>query len=115
MKDNQTKKRYWSSHIDGWKTSNLSQERYCKQNGISYAAFGYWRSRLLKESQHSHKMAVSSPTFKQAIIKPTTEGKTQSLAAVIKIIMPNQMKIELPTCLIQSELTTIFQALGALS
>lgn len=115
MTHSDTKKQYWSNHIESWKTSELSQEKYCKQHGISYAAFGYWRSRLLKESSHSHKREAHTPTFKQAIIKPYTQDKPKPVMSVIKIVLPNQTMIELPSSLIQSELTAIFQALGALS
>lgn len=115
MKNRQSKKQYWNTHIEGWKKSGLSQEQYCKQQDLSYAAFGYWRSRLLKESQNTYKEIEPQPSFKQAIIKSSTEASTRSAASVIKIVMPNQMKVELPTDLNQIALTTVFQALGVTS
>ncbi len=115
MKNTQSKKQLWKNHIEGWKKSGLSQEKYCNQQEISYAAFGYWRSRLLKELQNTYKRIEPKPSFKQAVITPNTETRIQSVANVIKIVMPNQMKIELPTALSQIELSTVFQALGVLS
>lgn len=114
MTHSDTKKQYWSKHIEGWETSYLNQKEYCKKQGISYAAFGYWRSHLLKESQQSHKKAASTPTFKQAIITSTTTSKSQSAASTFKIVLPSQIKIEIPTTISQIELTSVFHALGVL-
>jgi len=36
--------------------SGLSQPRFCKQNNISYSAFGYWRTRL------RNKKPIEQPT-----------------------------------------------------
>ncbi len=38
----------WAAHMDAWKNSGLSQVQFCKQNNLTYAAFGYWRTRLKK-------------------------------------------------------------------
>lgn len=35
----------WAAHIERWKESKLSQIEYCKQAGIGYAAFVYWRGK----------------------------------------------------------------------
>jgi len=42
----QDKSNLWQQHIEGWKTSGLTQGIYCQQNAISLASFGYWRTRL---------------------------------------------------------------------
>jgi len=39
---------YWQQHMDAWQASDLTQPVYCQQQGISLAAFGYWRTRLKK-------------------------------------------------------------------
>ena len=36
----------WSKHIEGWKTSGLTQRRYCERESISYDTFKRWRQRL---------------------------------------------------------------------
>lgn len=38
-----TKQEVWQSHMDQWKQSKLSQEKYCEQAGINYHTFVYWR------------------------------------------------------------------------
>ena len=41
-----SKRAYWQNHIDGWQQSGQSQQRYCRQQGIALATFGYWRHKL---------------------------------------------------------------------
>ena len=36
----------WSEIFVDWQKSGESQRGYCRINGISYSAFGYWRKRL---------------------------------------------------------------------
>ena len=43
---NGTKQSFWQNHIDGWQQSGQSQQRYCRQQGIALATFGYWRRKL---------------------------------------------------------------------
>jgi putative transposase len=38
----------WQALIDQWRTSGLSAEAFCQDQGVSYARFGIWRKRLLK-------------------------------------------------------------------
>lgn len=38
----------WAARMVAWKISGLSQVQFCKQNNLTYAAFGYWRTRLKK-------------------------------------------------------------------
>lgn len=37
---------FWSTHIQRWKESNVTQEVYCTQAGISYGSFVHWKSVL---------------------------------------------------------------------
>jgi hypothetical protein len=46
-----TKSAYWLSHFEKWASSSLSQEKYCEQQEISFASFGYWRTKLLAGSK----------------------------------------------------------------
>ncbi len=37
---------FWRRHWAAWQSSGLSQRAYCQQQGVSFSAFGYWRSRV---------------------------------------------------------------------
>ena len=43
------------AHIESWKTSGLTQAKYCKKFGVSLGVFGFWRTKYLKindEKEH---------------------------------------------------------------
>jgi hypothetical protein len=43
------KRSTWQKHIEEWQQSGLSQQKYCGENGIALATFGYWRRKLKTE------------------------------------------------------------------
>lgn len=48
MKEEEVKT--WQQIIKRWKSSKLSQKRYCKERDINYSTFKGWRYRLLGKS-----------------------------------------------------------------
>jgi hypothetical protein len=44
------RRRQWVQRIEEWKSSELTQRAYCKQQAISYETFKGWRRRLCHES-----------------------------------------------------------------
>jgi hypothetical protein len=38
----------WSERITAWEMSGLNQSSFCKQHGLVYGTFVYWRSHLKK-------------------------------------------------------------------
>lgn len=38
----------WLERITAWEASKLSQSAFCKQHGLVYGTFVYWRSQLKK-------------------------------------------------------------------
>jgi hypothetical protein len=38
--------RFWQGHLQQWQQSGLSQAQYCREQGLSAAAFGWWKGRL---------------------------------------------------------------------
>ena len=45
------KKSFWSTHIDNWKSSDLTQSNYCLINNLKISTFQCWNNRLKKETQ----------------------------------------------------------------
>ena len=54
--DSEPKHILWQRHIDGWLHSQLPQREYCERHNISYARFGYWRTRLKRTAQPKKKL-----------------------------------------------------------
>ncbi len=46
---------FWQRHIEGWQQSKLSQKAYCRQQDLSFASFGYWRTRLNRKAETRSK------------------------------------------------------------
>jgi hypothetical protein len=61
---------FWQAHINGWRASGLSIDRYCAQNGISKTSFSKWRRRLAIDAPAKRSR---TPSFVQAVvIEPAT-------------------------------------------
>ncbi len=83
---------FWQCHIKAWQESKLPQKAYCQQHDISFASFGYWRTRL------NRKTAPKTKLIPVGISKPFSS---------INIFLPNGIKLEVPT----HELTDVLRAL----
>lgn len=74
---------YWTMHIQRWKESNMTQEAYCTQAGVSYGSFVHWKSALFPKPKIG----------KNKTFVPLKVDATQSISA-------------LPSQTIQIKLTT---------
>ena len=72
---------FWQRHIDGWHQSKQSKKEYCKQQNLSFASFGYWRTRLNRKTETRSKfISVSVP----------------SVSASVNVFLPIGLRLELP-------------------
>jgi len=46
---NREKQETWTSHLEAWRTSGLSQVDYCRQHDLSRYRFTYWKRKLDKK------------------------------------------------------------------
>jgi len=67
MKSDQ-KKDFWQQHIQDWSKSKFPQKIYCQQNNISFASFGYWRTRLKRLQKPSKKLVPVTLTRPSALV-----------------------------------------------
>jgi hypothetical protein len=40
------RRRFWSTHVNAWKTSRLSQTEYCRRHELKFHQFVYWRRKF---------------------------------------------------------------------
>ena len=71
------KQTFWKQHIEGWRSSGLSQKAYCESHCISVSNFGYWRKRFAKPGK----------------LIPVTVARPRG---VVNIHLPSGVRIELP-------------------
>jgi len=62
------KKDFWQHHIQAWSISKLPQKVYCQQNTISFASFGYWRTRLNRLQKPTKKLVPVTLTRPSAVV-----------------------------------------------
>lgn len=101
------KQRIWRSHIEAWKSSDLSQVEYCRQKDLSRVQFTYWKCKLVKKTE--------PVTFVPVLGKPllSSEGPLDHQAP-IKLIIDKRYKIEVGDGFSPMTLSTLIRTLGGL-
>ncbi len=90
---------FWQQHIEGWYQSKLSQKEYCKQQDLSFASFGYWRTRL-------NRKAVARGKF----IPVNVAG-----ASSVVIFLPVGIRLEFPSHALAELLPVIVRSVQEVS
>ena len=61
MEQNQRKiAQEWDEILSDWRKSGESQRGYCRREGISISAFGYWYRKLSREGEQHRLVKVNS-------------------------------------------------------
>jgi len=91
---------FWKDHSSAWKLSELTQQAYCEEVGISYRHFVYQHSRLLKKAKRHTSKFIES-------IQESVNSNNQS--AALQLLLPNGVRIgighEVNPSLLQTVLT----------
>ena len=93
---------YWSSHVQRWQESNLKQQVYCKQAGISYNSFVYWKG-VLSSKQESSKAFVPVTV---------TSNETSYASQEIKIKLSTGHIVCIPITMDPRQIATLIHLLG---
>jgi hypothetical protein len=78
---------YWQKHLEAWFQSELTQEAYCTEHGLSIKTFYRWR----RKEKDVLTAAKSSLT-----LVPVSVGSASASASVIRLHSPGGWRIELP-------------------
>jgi hypothetical protein len=76
---------HWRQHIEDWSYSGLSQQAFCRDQGLKYHQFHYWRKKL---SRTSHQKA---PSRSSALIPVRLHP--QSPVSGLSVHLPNGMSV----------------------
>jgi len=99
-------KDYRQNHVQKWKQSGLSMQRYCSEQKISYWSFRDWK----KKSEHENSFAKNS-----LVEIPVTLYKTKKESEPIEIVLSNGIKIIVTENSGTEHLKTLICALADLS
>lgn len=99
------KQGFWKEHSAAWKTSGLTQQAYCDQQGISYQSFVYQHNRLTIKPQ------TTPVNFVEA--KPESFA-VPNQAAGLQLMLPNGIRIGITSEINAALLQTILTIAGGL-
>jgi len=97
------KQGFWKEHSESWKTSGLTQQAYCEQEGISYRSFIYQHNRLASKSKKASLKFIEA--------KP--ESVAISQAAGLQLMLPNGIRIGVGADINPVLLQTVLSVAGA--
>ena len=104
--EKESKRAYWLSHIENWKSSKLGQESYCTQAGINYSTFVYWRGIILSESSQKSKEKFLPVRLLQSKSAPHETPRA------IQIKLLSGHSVYLPTTMDINDISKIIHLLG---
>lgn len=100
------KREYWSLQIEQWKSSKLSQQKFCQQAGINYTTFGYWRAALKSKIENGNEK-------KFVPVKVTTVNQANAEAPrAIQIRLLTGHVVFIPTTMDPKAIATLIHLLG---
>ena len=98
----------WRGLIEAWSLSSLTVVAFCNVHGISTAAFYSWRRKLMAADYESgdraaepNQDAAQSGSFLPVELTTTevgdpSEADTQTGSAMVRIVLPSEIRIEVP-------------------
>ena len=74
---------FWQKHISQWSKSDLTQAEYCRRNGLSAAAFHWWKGELRRKSKAQKDSSTSMQFVEVHSVPPTHAGHGETYEVVL--------------------------------
>ena len=104
---NEEKQAYWFEKIADWMQSDKTQVGFCKEHGLSWIQFGYWRKKYLRH--HGRGKPVEDKFLDVTAVKNATSSNV-SQGIIIKC--RTGVDIILPINLSLNQLLPLLEFLG---
>ncbi len=79
------RQQHWAQHIETWRSSDLSQNAYCRERHLKPHQFSYWKRKLaLLNTEHTSKPSSTTTAF-----IPLTMADTSATTNGLRIRLPN--------------------------
>ena len=88
---NTDRARYWEEQMVAWQASGVSGQAYCKDQGLVYHQFTYWRKKLLATDDQS--ALETSAGFAQAVPVQDFQSSAYAHDAALTISLPGGIAI----------------------
>lgn len=76
--ERESRVRYWTQHIEGWKSSGLSQRGYCEREGIALSTLQWWCRRLRGNGQQAE-----TPRFVPVTVPAISDVRDEPIEVVL--------------------------------
>ena len=74
---------FWQKHISQWSKSGLTQAEYCRRNGLSAAAFHWWKGELQRKSKLQKKPSTPMQFVEVQGVPPAHAGRGETYEIVL--------------------------------
>lgn len=106
---------HWSTIIERYKSSGLSQRTFCNQHKISWNQFHYRWTRYKAKSGLTALENKAKPAFEAVTIRPPEASAKQLVTSRSMVIhFPNHIRCELTIDLESKEFSSLLKQLVAL-
>jgi len=102
------KEKFWIPHIKKWKTSGLSQNKYCKKNNLTLRRFSYWKSKIDKKSAKPIELVQVETT----LVKHPAIPALDQASGLLKLKIKGIFEIEISDGFSQKTLGEVITVLG---
>lgn len=102
--NNKEKQSYWHDIVGRFNSSELTQHKFCEQEGIKYRQFKYYFYKF-KESSSSSQSTIK-PSFTPVSLHPSKSRDDY------QVILPNGVRCSITSGFNQSELMTLLGVLN---
>jgi len=108
FRSREERRAFWAHHVELWGVSGLSQQAYCRREGLSPACFGRWKRCLtpadIKSGQTGSLVAVSPPIVSAAF----------SRRSALDLVVDERYRLEISESFSPSALESVLRVLARL-
>lgn len=105
------KREFYINHVESWKFSGLSQNKYCNQEKIPYSSFAYWKNKLVNPKKN--KSTKKTNAFLPAIAASPEKKLFQMEPQTILVKISHDVQIAFPDIINPETLAKYIQAMRA--
>jgi hypothetical protein len=75
--ERESRVRFWSEHIEDWKSSGLSQRAYCAREGIAVSTLQWWCRRVRENGR------AETPRFVPVAVRAIADVRDEPIEVVL--------------------------------
>lgn len=100
------KRSKWEHHIESWERSGQSQAAYCREHGLSYGLFAYWKRRLKRPESYQSAVKLVPIGVSRAFLPPA------NTATPLRLFIDERYQVEVLPGFDGATLKRLIEALG---